>query len=158
MLDYSRDYYERLRPGSRASARERRYTYEDQLALIHPENYRRAHWSTRIAQLQQRLERFVTDDDQIVLVDDDNFGSAFNLSRPVVRFFERTGEYGGPPADSSAAIEELQRLKHEGATVLVIAWPAFWWTEYYSEFFSYLEANFRRGIDGEEYKVYELRC
>src|SRR5262249_36596495 len=69
-----------------------------------------------------------------VLIDDGAWELGRIAGRVPIPFLEREGQYWGPPADDQTAIAELERLRRAGARHLVIAWPAFWWLEYYSEF------------------------
>jgi glycosyltransferase involved in cell wall biosynthesis len=74
-----------------------------------------------------------------------------------IPFLERDGEYFGPPADSATAIRELERLRQQGAAMLAIAWPAFWWLDYYAEFAAHLHEKFRRALANERLVVFDLR-
>jgi hypothetical protein len=93
--------YPRLKKG-------RQSTCAGQLSLVHPENYRRAHWQTRLRKFQHAVEHYISEGDHIVLVDDNEFSAAFDVSCSVTRFFGGATEDQGPPADSNAAIEKLQ--------------------------------------------------
>jgi glycosyl transferase family 2 len=73
-----------------------------------------------------------------------------------IPFLERDGKYWGRPADSSAAIQELERLRSEGADYLVFAWQAFWWLDYYSEFHKYMRATFPCTLENDRLLVFDL--
>lgn len=66
------------------------------------------------------------------------------------------GAYAGHhPADSVAAIDELERLREAGAQYLVVPRSSVWWKEYYEEFFVHLQVRHRRlGCSGCE--IFEL--
>jgi predicted O-methyltransferase YrrM len=67
------------------------------------------------------------------------------------------GTYAGHhPADSPAAIAELERLRHRGARYLVVPRTAFWWLDYYADFTQHLEHHGRCLRRGGECAVYEL--
>jgi len=74
-----------------------------------------------------------------------------------IPFLEKTGKYWGRPLDSVSAIQELERLRLEGASHIVFAWPAFWWLDYYAEFHSYLRAAFRCALQNDRLVVFDLR-
>ena len=61
-----------------------------------------------------------------------------------IPFLERDGAYRGNPADSAQAIAELERLRGQGATYLVLRSSAYWWLDYYEEFAAYLDSAFSR--------------
>ncbi|MBI2821054.1 MAG: glycoside hydrolase family 99-like domain-containing protein [Acidobacteria bacterium] len=53
------------------------------------------------------------------------------------------GEYAaGYPADSAAAIAQLEALRAKGGEYLLIPGPAFWWLDYYPEFRQHLENHY----------------
>ncbi len=74
------------------------------------------------------------------------------------RFFfpERGGQYWGLPADDGAAVEELERLRREGAGFIVFAWPTFWWLDYYRRLDDYLRTGCRRLVTNDRLIIFEL--
>lgn len=55
-------------------------------------------------------------------------------------FPERDGAYAGHPSGGDdELIDELSKLRRQGAEHLAIAWPAFWWLEHYTAFASRLK-------------------
>jgi hypothetical protein len=72
-------------------------------------------------------------------------------------FLERDGEYAGNPTDSREAIIELERLRHQGATFVALAWTAFWWLETYSDFISHLQTHYVCKLENERIILFELR-
>jgi O-methyltransferase len=67
-----------------------------------------------------------------ILVDQAELGDDFVPGRQALPFPEQDGYYNGPPADDAMALGELQRLHAAGARWFVVAWPAFWWLDYYA--------------------------
>lgn len=63
----------------------------------------------------------------------------------------------GPPPDDKTAIEAVEYLRRKGAEFMVIAWPAFWWLEYYKEFTQYLHVNFTCVLENERLIVFDLK-
>ncbi len=80
-----------------------------------------------------------------------------DLRQDRIPFLQRGGEYWGQPADSEAAILELERLRQSGAFFFVFAWPVFWWLDYYTEFHRYLRDNFRCVLENDRLVVFDLR-
>ncbi len=72
-------------------------------------------------------------------------------------FLERNGEYHGSPENDDEAIAELERMRREGAGVLVIAWPAFWWLECYAEFQRHLRSHYPCLLENERLIAFDLR-
>ncbi|HKF82766.1 MAG TPA: glycosyltransferase family 2 protein [Solirubrobacterales bacterium] len=66
------------------------------------------------------------------------------------------GTYAGyHPANSAAAIAELESLRDAGAGYLVVPVTSAWWTDYYGEFFAHLRSRYRR-LDCFGCEIYEL--
>jgi hypothetical protein len=40
----------------------------------------------------------------------------------------------------------------------VVAWPAFWWLDYYAGLERHLRSRYRRVLDGERLIVFDLRA
>ena len=72
-------------------------------------------------------------------------------------FLEREGVYWGSPPDDQTAIEELERLRGQGAGFLIVAWPAFWWLDHYSAWRDYMRARFRCVVSDERLIGFDLR-
>ncbi len=74
-----------------------------------------------------------------------------------VPFLEQDGKYWGAPADNATAIRELERLRQPGASAIAFAWHAFWWFDYYPEFYDYLCSRFRRVVQNDHLVAFDLR-
>jgi SAM-dependent methyltransferase/uncharacterized protein YbaR (Trm112 family) len=77
--------------------------------------------------------------------------------RKVIKFFERDGQYWGPPSTSEEAIHELDRLRAAGATFLVFGWPAIWWIEHYLEFGRHLYGRYRCVLQNDRLMIFDLQ-
>jgi SAM-dependent methyltransferase len=82
----------------------------------------------------------------------DSFGG-----RRRIPFPEREGRFAGKPADDETAIRELERLRQAGASFVAIAWPAFWWLDYYAGLHRHLRANFHCTLQNDRLVVFDLR-
>lgn len=71
-------------------------------------------------------------------------------------FLEREGDYAGAPEDDDEAVAELERMRREGAGVLVITWPAFWWLECYPEFQRHLRSHYPCLLENERLVAFDL--
>ena len=105
----------------------------------------------------QEIKAFVLPDDLFILLDEDQFASEYFEGYSVFPFTEHEGKYGGPPADDLIAIYELEKLHKAGAQYLVVAWPAFWWLNYYKEWHQYLCSNFKCILENERMVIFDLR-
>ena len=77
-----------------------------------------------------------------ILIDGNELGELPVYNRLFIPFLERGGQYWGNPAESNQAIQELERLRSERATFLVIAWTARWWFDTYPEFVEYMRTRY----------------
>jgi len=69
----------------------------------------------------------------------------------------RNGTYAGyHPADSNAAIAELEALRARGGEFFLFPNTAFWWLEYYVAFAEYLETHHTRMWADESCIIYRL--
>src|SRR3954454_5287607 len=71
-------------------------------------------------------------------------------------FLEQNAVYNGNPDDSDQAIENLERLRRNGATHFVFTRNTFWWSHSYSEFVEYLEAHATLMEATPEFSIYKL--
>jgi glycosyltransferase involved in cell wall biosynthesis len=63
----------------------------------------------------------------------------------------------GRPADSAGAIGQLEALREQGASFLLVPKPAFWWLEHYAEFTQYLDTHYSiAGRDTGACVIYDL--
>ena len=112
----------------------------------------------RLLSTKADLADVVPVNEQFILVDDRELGPLVVQNRVAVPFLERTGGYEGPPRDDSIAIQELERLRAEGATFVVFAWPAFWWLDYYGGLRDYLQRRFACVLRNGRVVIFDLRA
>lgn len=122
-----------------------------------PHAYRANQWRHLLLQATRDLAMTIPASETLILVDQDGLGSGV-APGSVLPFPEQDGEYGGLPADSETAIAAVERLRVErGAAFLAVAWPAFWWLEYYTGFAAHLGATFPRVLENDRVIVFDLR-
>jgi hypothetical protein len=66
-------------------------------------------------------------------------------------------QYSGPAPDDETVIQDVEQLRQAGAGFLVVAWPAFWWLDYYSGMHQHLRSRFRCLLENERLVVFDLR-
>jgi SAM-dependent methyltransferase len=123
--------------------------------LIHPGCWLQLAWKNRVLEAAIELMHITPPGARILLVDNAELGELPSIGRTLEPFTERGGTYNGPPVDSQAAIDELERKLQAGVTNVAIAWPAFWWLEYYSEFADYLRAELTEVLANERWIVFK---
>jgi hypothetical protein len=93
-----------------------------------------------------------------ILIDDNQGDTGEVLAgRRRVPFLERDGQYWGNPENEIAATAELERLRTAGVAFLAIAWPAFWWLDYYARWHRHLRSSFHRILENDRLVVFDLR-
>jgi len=71
---------------------------------------------------------------------------------------DATGEYRGYyPADSREAVNDLEHLRTENATYLVVPAPSLWWLDHYVGFQQHLHTRYRLLVDDESCRIFDLR-
>jgi FkbM family methyltransferase len=119
---------------------------------------RRSAWADRVYAVTQDILSLVPEDEPLVLLNEDQWWmSEVVPGRRAIPFPEHDGRYWGPPPDDSTAIRELERLRQAGARFVAVAWPAFWWLEYYADFRQYLRGRFGCVLENEDVVVFDLR-
>ena len=111
----------------------------------------------RMRAMEAELAALIPPGGRVILVDQEDISGGLALDdRSWWPFLERDGQYWGPPADDSAAIRELQRLRDVGADFIVFARYGFWCLEYYTRFADYLREHGQRLIANERFVVFRL--
>jgi hypothetical protein len=98
----------------------------------------------------------VSEGGSFVLVDDGTLETDIFGRRVAVPFVERNGTYWGPPRDEVEAVAELQRMKSDGAQLVIVASNCFWWLDHYAGLAKSL-AEHPLIHAGRDFKIYDLR-
>jgi hypothetical protein len=99
----------------------------------------------------------VSNGESALLIDSNSWSADELPAGQLVRFLERDGFSMGPPEDDVAAIEEVERLRRRGVCLVVIAWPAFWWADWFRELHRYLRSSFPCIMQNERLVVFDMR-
>lgn len=100
----------------------------------------------------------VPEKQSFILVDQDAWREALSESNRVGRpFLERDGYFAGLPADDETARRELERMRSEGAALIVFAQPCFWMLDYYARFAAYLRQSFHCVLENRRLIAFDLR-
>jgi predicted glycoside hydrolase/deacetylase ChbG (UPF0249 family) len=103
------------------------------------------------------LSSIVPPTEAYVLLDDAQWGPGdFVRNRHRRPYPSRNGLYWGPPPDSKSAIKELRDLREGDVRYLAVAWPAFWWFQYYEEWSEYLRKSGRCVLSNERICIFDL--
>ncbi|MEH2171300.1 glycosyltransferase family A protein [Nostoc sp.] len=113
-------------------------------------------WSERLEIAIQEIASVIPSGKRLILVDENQWGCEMLPKFDALPFLEHDGQYWGAPLDDEIAIRELERMRQAGASFMVIAWPAFWWLDYYSGLRNYLSLNFRCILHNSRLVVFDL--
>lgn len=114
-------------------------------------------WLYKIQQSIREVAEAVPAGASLILADGDEWaaGPVF-AGRRRFYFPEQDGQFWGAPADDTAAIAELSRLRRAGARFIIFAWPTFWWLDYYHGLDEYLQTRCRRLLSNDRLIIFEL--
>ena len=113
-------------------------------------------WWAQVEMYKKRVEAAIPAGEDLLLVDEQQFGPSIAEGRTVHPFPEQGGQFAGPPTDDAHAIAELERQRRSGAKWLVFLCPAFWWLEHYAGLQQYLSEQFPRPYRDEHIVIYRL--
>lgn len=134
--------------------REYENTNATQLSLVHPRKYLE---TIQLHLTIQDIAMYIPLEAPFILVDQEQLGIRTLTGRRVIPFLEHDGYYMGLPSDSHTAISELERLHQSGANFLAFAWPAFWWLDYYTEFYHYLDSKYSCILQNDHLVIFDLQ-
>ncbi|GAA4402974.1 hypothetical protein GCM10023187_18610 [Nibrella viscosa] len=116
-------------------------------------------WKTQLNQTREDILACVGIGQPFILVDEDQIRTELNLNAgTVIPFSGQEQGYLGPPVDDDAAIQALAQMRKNKAGFIAIAWPAFWWLDYYTRFAQHLRTNFQCMLKNERIEMYDLRA
>ncbi|MBD2079349.1 SDR family oxidoreductase [Leptolyngbya sp. FACHB-17] len=107
--------------------------------------------------LGKELEPLIPVGQRYILVEINDWSHPFLEHRQALPFLEKDGIYWGPPPDDETAIRELERMRQEGASAIVVGWTTFWWLDYYADFNRYLRSKSRCVLENEGFVVFDLK-
>lgn len=119
--------------------------------------YQEIAWKNKAINVTGDVESLLPEEATFILVDEGSFIRKGFSRRKSIAFLEREGQYWGPPADDAEAIQELETMRQQGATYLVVLWPAFWWLEYYKEWNQYIRSRFHCIKQNKRIIVFDLK-
>jgi hypothetical protein len=123
------------------------------------DRWRRNSWCHRIKHSLEDINRLVPAGAPLILGDEASWGAGPELcGRRSFPFVEKDGEYWGCPIDDSHAVEEIERLRREGAQFAVLAWPAFWWLDWYTGFRDHLQAHYTEVLRNDRLVAWDIRA
>ncbi len=120
------------------------------------EAWKQNSWWHRLDLAVQEIAALPMAGSPLILVDDASWEVGPIAGRQRFPFIEKDGHYYGAPPDDDTAIRELERLRRLGASFIIFAWPAFWWLEHYTDFYSYLRSRFTCVLQNNRLIVFQL--
>lgn len=114
-------------------------------------------WTESLRLMTQEVASVVPQGAAYVFVDGEQIGGLPLTNRRSFPFTEHEGMYWGPPTEDDAAVQELEKIRRQGAQFLVVAWPAFWWLDYYAGFHRYVQSAFDCAFQNERLVIFDLR-
>jgi glycosyltransferase involved in cell wall biosynthesis len=157
----TKTFEERLALGSRmqdqqCAALGRHYEEENVHADVGA--WKRHLWFHRLRRAVETITARVPLGSSLVLIDEDQWAAGRAVAgRPRRHLVERNGQYWGPPASEGAAIDEVERLRRQGAQFVAVAWPAFWWLQHYREWDAYLRSKSPRIAHDGNVALFDMR-
>lgn len=125
---------------------------------VDQEAWKSKSWAHQLSTSTQEILQLVPEGEAFILADGDSWGTDDDLGgRHRIPFLERDGQYGGSPPDDETAIRELERLRRSGASLMIFAWPAFWWLDYYSGLRDHLRSKFCCVLENDRLVAFDLR-
>lgn len=121
------------------------------------DNHIQCDWSDKLQKAVKNILSIVSKNESFILIDDDQLGvTEVFASRKVLPFLEKDGKYNGAPSDDDTAIREFKQLQTKGAKYLIIAWPSFWWLDYYINWAKFIELNYQQILKNDELIAFKI--
>jgi len=120
-------------------------------------SYLTSTWNSQLHRSAKDIQSLIPAGNIFILVDEAKLPPGVFGDMKTVPFLERDGKYWGVPPDDDTAIRDVERLRQSGASFMVIAWPAFWWLDFYLELNRYLRSRFRCVLQNARLVVFDLR-
>lgn len=114
-------------------------------------------WFYRLRNVTRQVQQLVPEGHKFLMVENGNWGMDKSVGRLPLPFLEKDGVFYGAPPDDETGIRELERMRGEGAELLAIGWPAFWWLEYYPKFTAYVRERYPVAADNDDLFAFDLR-
>ncbi|GAA4452711.1 hypothetical protein GCM10023189_16560 [Nibrella saemangeumensis] len=125
--------------------------------IVNPATWARDTWYHQIHTTIQEITDVVPSQASFILADEGQLGTShIHAGRYRIPFIEQNGQYWGPPANDTQAIEEIERQRTKGSAYIFFAWPTFWWLEHYSGMYNYLMSNYTCLINNERLVGFKL--
>jgi SAM-dependent methyltransferase len=126
------------------------------LPVVHPQLTDQLGWQNKTLRAAIELMTITPPQSRVLLLDEARLAAMPPIDRALNQFPDDAGAYVGPPADSTAAILAIEAKRAEGFAYLAVAWPAFWWLDFYEEFAWYLRIRCDELSRSELLIVYRL--
>ena len=108
-------------------------------------------------QIQKDIEALVPVEKKFILVDEQQLPKDSFPGRTYFHFLEKDGEFWGLPAEDQIAINELERLRKNGASFMIVCWQCFWWFDYYRDFYQYLNSQYPCVLKNDRCVIFGLQ-
>jgi SAM-dependent methyltransferase len=103
------------------------------------------------------IAEFVGNQAHFVLLDQCTLPRHLFRSDQPIEYPATDGVYWGTPSDSTPLIQQIEQFRQEGAYMLVVANPAFWWLDFYGKFAEYLIQHSTLVHEDHSFKAFDLR-
>ena len=90
---------------------------------------------------RREIGKLIPPGEQFILADEEHIRASLHLEN-ALPFLEKDGEYWGPPENDRMAIDELERMRKNGAGFILFISSTFWWLDYYKQFALHLRSCF----------------
>jgi hypothetical protein len=111
-----------------------------------------------LSRVKEELSQLISPEESLILVDQNQWlSSEIVAGLCAIPFLEHEGQYWGLPEDDATAIQEFERLRQAGASLIVFSWASTWWFDHYKDFYAHLTSHYERVLENERLTVFDLR-